>query len=123
MEERICYEKLEVLDDINYVSPGMEASDIISDTSVLLDVHKDQHASCENSKFIEQMFSILDGSPEYKVEADVPSSPAYDGEDLLVFKKRWSWKRILLFPFNRFPMIYFYLRLKRKILCMNSQKQ
>ena len=53
MEERICYEKLEVLDDINYVIPSMEASDIISDTSVLLDVHKDQHASCENSEFIE----------------------------------------------------------------------
>jgi hypothetical protein len=62
------------------------AYDIILDTSVLLDVHKDQHASCENSKFIEQMLSIVDGSPEYRVEADVPSSLAYDGENLLVFK-------------------------------------
>jgi hypothetical protein len=87
MEESICYENLEALDDINYVSPSTEASDIISDTSVLLDVHKDQHASCENSEFIEQMLSIVDGSPEYRVEADVPSSPAYDDEDLPVFKE------------------------------------
>ena len=48
MEEIICYENIEELDDINYVIPSTEASDIISDTSVLLDVHKDQHAPCEN---------------------------------------------------------------------------
>jgi len=31
----------------------MEASDIISDAPILLDVHKYQHASCEKFDFIE----------------------------------------------------------------------
>jgi hypothetical protein len=87
VEESICYENIEVLNDINFVSPRIEASDIISDASVLLDAHKDQHASCENYEFIEQMWSIVDGSPGYRVEADVPSSPAYDDEDLPIFKE------------------------------------
>jgi hypothetical protein len=87
VEESICYENLEALDDINYVSPSTEASDIISDTSVLFDGHKYQLASCENSEFIEQMLSIVDGSLGYRVEVDVPRSPTYDDEDLLVFKE------------------------------------
>jgi len=33
------------------------------------------------------MFSIVDSSPRYGVEADVPSSPIYDYEDLPVFKE------------------------------------
>jgi hypothetical protein len=76
-----------VLNDINCVIPRTEASDIISDVSVLLDVHNDQHASCRNCEFMEQMWSIVDGSPRYRVEADVPNSPAYDDEDLTVFKE------------------------------------
>jgi hypothetical protein len=87
MDESIFYENLEVLDDINYVIPSMEAYDIILDTSILLDVHKDQHASCENYEFIEKMLSIVDGSLEYRVEVDVPSNPSYDGKDLPVFKE------------------------------------
>jgi hypothetical protein len=87
VEESICHEKIEVLNDINCVSPRTEASDIISDAPVLLDVHKDQHASCENYELIEQMWSIVNGSPGYRVEADVPSSPAYDDKDLLIFKE------------------------------------
>jgi hypothetical protein len=87
VEESICYENLEALDDISYVSPSTKAYDIISDTTIPLDVHKDQHASCENSKFIEQMLSIVDGSPEYRVEADVPSGMTYDDEDLPIFKE------------------------------------
>jgi transcriptional regulator of NAD metabolism len=82
VEESIFYENLEALDDINYVIPSTEASDIISNTSIPLDIHKDQHASCENYEFIEKMLSIVDGSPEYRVEADVPRSPTYDDEDL-----------------------------------------
>jgi hypothetical protein len=81
------HENIEVLNDINCVSPRTEASDIISDASVLLDVHKDQHASCGNYEFIEQMWSMVDGSPGYRVEADVPSSPAHDDEDPLFLKK------------------------------------
>jgi transcriptional regulator of NAD metabolism len=87
VEERIFYENIEVLNDFSYDIPSTESSDIISDTSVLLDVHKDQHVSFENYEFIEQMLSIVDGSPGYRVEADVPSIPAYDDEDLLVFKE------------------------------------
>jgi hypothetical protein len=48
VEESICQENIEALNDINCVSPRTEASDIISDASVLLDVHNDQHASCRN---------------------------------------------------------------------------
>jgi hypothetical protein len=87
VEESIFYENLEVLYDIHYVIPSTEASDIISDTSVLLDVHKDQHASCENSKFIEQMLPTTNNSLGYGVEAYVLGSPAYDEEDLPVFKE------------------------------------
>jgi hypothetical protein len=87
VEEIICYENIEALNDINYVIPSTEESDIISDTFVLLDVHKEQRASCENYEFIEQMLSIVDGSPGYRVEVDVPSSPTYDDEDLPVFKE------------------------------------
>jgi hypothetical protein len=122
VEESIFYENLEALNDIHYVIPSTETSDIISDTSVLLDVHKDQHASCENSEFIEQMLSTVDSSPGYGVEADVLGSPAMMKKTLFL-KKRWLWRRILLFSFKRFPMIYFYLGLKRKIICMNNQKQ
>jgi hypothetical protein len=87
VEESICHEKIEVLNDINCVSPGTEASDIISDAPALLDVHNDQHASCENYEFIEQMWSIVDGLPGHRVEADVPSSSAHDDEDPLFLKE------------------------------------
>jgi hypothetical protein len=36
---------------------------------------------------MEQMWSIVDGSPGYRVEADVPSCLAYDDEDLPVLKE------------------------------------
>jgi hypothetical protein len=52
VEESIFHEKI-VLNDINCVIPRMQASDIISDAPALLDVHNDQHASCENYEFIE----------------------------------------------------------------------
>jgi hypothetical protein len=41
----------------------------------------------DHSDFIEQMLSIVDGSPEYRIEADFPSSPAYGDEDLPFFKE------------------------------------
>jgi hypothetical protein len=87
VEESICCENIEVLDDINCVSPRTEASDIISDASVLLDLHEDQHASCGDYEFAEQMWFMVDGSPEYRVEADVPSSSAHDDEDPLFLKE------------------------------------
>jgi hypothetical protein len=87
VEESICQENMEVLNDINCVSPRTEASDIISDASILLDIHNDQHASCGNCEFIEQMWSMVDDSPGYRVEADVPSSSAHDDEDPLFLKE------------------------------------
>ena len=75
------------VDDINCVSPRTEASNIISDASILLDVHNDQHASCGNCEFIEQMWSMVDDSPGYRVEADVPSSSAHDDKDPLFLKE------------------------------------
>jgi hypothetical protein len=87
MEESICCEKIEVLNDMSGVSSRMEASDIISDVSVLFDVHEDQHASCGDYEFAEQMWFMVDGSPKYRVEADVPSSSAHDDEDPLFLKE------------------------------------
>jgi hypothetical protein len=87
VEESICQENIEVLNDINCVSPRTEASDIISDASILSDIHNDQHASCGNCEFIEQMWSMVDDSPGYRVEADVPSSSAHDDEDPLFLKE------------------------------------
>jgi hypothetical protein len=63
VEEIIRYENLEALNDIHYVIPSIETVDVNSNTSILLDVHKDQHASCENSEFIEHMLSTVDSSP------------------------------------------------------------
>jgi hypothetical protein len=87
VEERIYQKNIGVLNDINCVSPRKEASDIISDASILLDIHNDQHASCGNCEFIEKMWSMVDDSPGYRVEADVPSIFAHDDEDPLFLKE------------------------------------
>jgi hypothetical protein len=87
MEESICQENIEVLNDINCVSPRTEASDIILDASILLDIHNDQHASCGNCEFIEKMWSMVDDSPRYRVKADVPSSFVHDDEEPLFLKE------------------------------------
>jgi hypothetical protein len=75
VEEIIFHEKIEVLNDISGVSSRMEASDIILDVSILLDVHKDQHASCGDYELVKQMWSTVDGSPKCRVEANIPSNP------------------------------------------------
>jgi hypothetical protein len=87
VEESICCENIEVLNDMSGVSSRMEASDIISDVSVLLDVHKDQHASCGDYELVEQMWSMVDGSPKYRVEEDIPSNPFFEDEDLPICKE------------------------------------
>jgi hypothetical protein len=87
MEESICCKKIEVLNDISGVSLRMEASDIISDASVLLDVHEDQHTSCGDYEFVEQMWSMVDGSPKCRVEADIPSNPVSEDGNLPVCKE------------------------------------
>jgi hypothetical protein len=87
VEEIICCEKIEVLNDISSVSSRMEASDIISDVSILLDVHKYQHASCGDYELVEQMWSMVDGSPKCQVEADIPSNPISEDGDLPICKE------------------------------------
>jgi hypothetical protein len=54
-----------VLNDINFVSPRTEASEIILYASILLDIHNNQHASCGNCEFIEKIWSMVDDSPGY----------------------------------------------------------
>jgi hypothetical protein len=54
-----------VLVDIHYHSYRTKTSGIISDISILIDVHKDQHVSLENSVVKEKMFSAIDISPGY----------------------------------------------------------
>jgi hypothetical protein len=87
VEESICHKIIEVLNDINCVSPRTEACNIISDASILLDIHNDQHAFGGNCEFIEQMWFMVDDSPGYRVEANVPSSSAHDDEDPLFLKE------------------------------------
>jgi hypothetical protein len=59
----------------------------------------------------------------YRVEADVPSSSAHDDEDPFFLKEGLVMEEVSsLFP-RGFLTIYFYLGLKRKGLCMSSQKQ
>jgi hypothetical protein len=87
VEESICCENIEVLNDMSGVSSKTEASDIISDASVLLDLHEDQHASCGDYEFVEQMWSMVDGSPNCRVEADIPSNPVSEDGDLPVCKE------------------------------------
>jgi hypothetical protein len=87
VEESIFQENMKVLNDINCVSPRTKSSDIISDAYIPLDVHNDQHASCGNCEFIEKMWSMVDDSPGYRVEVDVPRSSAHDDEDPLFLKE------------------------------------
>lgn len=56
VEESICYEELEVLDDIYYDNHSTETSGIILEVSVPLVVHSDQHVSFENSKVQRKCF-------------------------------------------------------------------
>jgi hypothetical protein len=87
VEESIFHEKIEVLNDINCVGSRTEASDIISDASIPLEVHNDQHASGGSCELIEQMWSVVDDSLGYRVEADIPSNPVSEDGDLPVCKE------------------------------------
>jgi hypothetical protein len=56
-------EDQEVLNDIHYDRNNIEASDIISDVSVVLIVHEDQHVSFEYFDVKEQVYTSVDISP------------------------------------------------------------
>jgi hypothetical protein len=57
VEESIFHEDQEVLNDIHYDRNNIETSGIISDVSVVLNVHEDQHVSFEYSDVEEQVYS------------------------------------------------------------------
>jgi hypothetical protein len=70
VEENIYHEDHEVLNDIHYDSNNTETSGIISDVSVVLNIHEDQHVSSEYSDVEEQVYSAVDISPDYEAEID-----------------------------------------------------
>jgi hypothetical protein len=70
VEESIFHEEHEVLNDIHYDRDNIETSGIISDVSVVLSVHEDQHVSSEYPNVEEQVYSAEDFSPDYEAEID-----------------------------------------------------
>jgi hypothetical protein len=70
VEESIFHEEHEVLNDIHYDRNNIEMSGIISDVSVVLSVHEDQHVSSEYPNVEEQVYSAEYFSPDYEAEID-----------------------------------------------------
>jgi hypothetical protein len=70
VEENICREEHEVLNDIHYDRNNIETSGIISYVSVVLSIHEDQHVSSEYPNVEEQVYSVEDFSLDYEVEID-----------------------------------------------------
>jgi hypothetical protein len=70
VEESIFHEDHEVLNDIHYDRNNIEMSGIISDVSVVLSIHEDQHVSSEYSNVEEQVYSAVDISPDCEAEID-----------------------------------------------------
>jgi hypothetical protein len=84
VEEIICREEHEVLNDFHYDRNNIEMSGIISDVSVILSVHEDQHVSSEYPNVEEQVYSAEDFSPDYEAEIDEKIA-AKDREDSSMF--------------------------------------
>jgi hypothetical protein len=57
VEEKFYHEDHEVLNDIHYDNNNTETTGIISDVSVVLNVHENQHVSFEYSDDEEQVYS------------------------------------------------------------------
>jgi hypothetical protein len=68
VEEIICHEDQEVLNDIHYDRNNIETSDIISDVSVVLNVYEDQHVCFEYSDVEEQVYTTINISLDYEAE-------------------------------------------------------
>jgi hypothetical protein len=60
MEESIFHEEHEVLNDIHYDRDNIETSGIISDVSVVLSIHEDQHVSSEYPNVEEKVYYAED---------------------------------------------------------------
>jgi hypothetical protein len=70
VEENIYHEDHGVLNDIHYDRNNIETSGIISDVSIVLNIHEYQHLSFEYSYDKEKVYSAVDISPECEVEID-----------------------------------------------------
>jgi hypothetical protein len=68
VEERICHEDQEVLNDILYDRKNIETYGIISDVSVVLNFYEDQHVSVECYDVKEKVYTLVDISPDYEAE-------------------------------------------------------
>jgi hypothetical protein len=68
VEEKIYHEDHEVLNDIHYDRNNIETTSIISDVSVVLIFHEDQHISFEYCNDEEQVFSAVDISLDCEAE-------------------------------------------------------
>jgi hypothetical protein len=70
VEESICREEHEVLNDIHYDINNIETSGIISDVFVVLRVHEDQHVSSEYPNVEEQVYYEEYFSPDYEAKIE-----------------------------------------------------
>jgi hypothetical protein len=68
VEESICHEDQEVLNDIHYDRNNIETSGIISDVSIVVNVYEDQNVSFEYSDVEEKVYTSVDISSEYEDE-------------------------------------------------------
>jgi hypothetical protein len=68
VEESICHEDQEVLNDIHYDRNNIETYGIISDVSVVLNVYEDQHVSIECSDVEDKVYTSIDISSDYEAE-------------------------------------------------------
>jgi hypothetical protein len=68
VEESIFHEDQEVLSDIHYDRNNIETYGIISNVSIVLNVHGDQHVSFEYSDVEEKVYTSIDISPDYEAK-------------------------------------------------------
>jgi hypothetical protein len=85
-----------VLNNIHYDRNNTETSDVISDVSVVLNIHEDQHLSFEYSDDKEKVYSAVDISLECKDEID-DKLVKRTREDFSLFFHRFSGLKLDVF--------------------------
>jgi hypothetical protein len=68
VEESICHEDQEVLNNIHYDRNNIETYGIISNVSVVLNVYEDQHVFVEYYDVKDKVYTSVDISPDYEAE-------------------------------------------------------
>jgi hypothetical protein len=89
VEENIYHEDHEVLNDIHYDRNNIEMSGIISNVSIVLNVHEEQHLSFEYSDDEEKVCSVVDFSLDCEAKIDDELAKK-DREDSSMFFPRFS---------------------------------